>query len=95
MIASNRNSIFARCARFSLSGSRMVKTEHSYQACKIQIGHVIHKDLLKVMLHVLSIHLSIEESYHLTMLTSSGVARILKLPGHRNCMLPKAAHRGV
>ena len=26
---------------------------------------------------------------------SSGVARILKLPGHRNCTLPKAAHRGA
>ena len=25
----------------------------------------------------------------------SGVARILKLPGHRNCMLLKAAHRGA
>jgi len=25
----------------------------------------------------------------------SGVARILKLPGHRNCRLLKAAHRGV
>ena len=24
---------------------------------------------------------------------SSGVARILKLPGHRDCMLPKAVHR--
>ena len=45
----------------------MVKTEHSYQACKIHNGRVIHNDLL---LHVLSIHLSIEkESYHLTMLT--------------------------
>ena len=25
----------------------------------------------------------------------SGVARILKLPGHRSYTLPKAAHRGV
>jgi len=26
---------------------------------------------------------------------NSGVARILKLPGHRNFMLPMAVHRGV
>ena len=49
---------------------------------------ILHNSASVVFIHFMVLQIEL-------LLMVSGVARILKLPGHSNCTLPKAAHRGV